>query len=67
MRRNLLTLLILSLSLLAGACSDQSAFGPSEPTQIRDQQQQQPSFSAGVGDDPTPRKSPGGSAGGWRK
>jgi len=66
MPRHLVTMLIFSLALLAGACSNQSAFGPSEVTQTQDDQQS-PSFNAGAGDDPTPRKSPGGSAGGWRK
>jgi hypothetical protein len=64
MPRHLVTLLIFSLALLANACSDQSAFGPSQPT-MRDDQQR-PSLNAGKADDPTIKKSPGGSPGGWK-
>jgi hypothetical protein len=63
MPRHLVTLLIFSLALLASACADQSAFAPSQGNDER------PALSAGKTDDPatTGKKSPGGSAGGWRK
>jgi hypothetical protein len=64
MRRNLVTLLIVSLAMLAGACSDQTTFGPS---QVSSRDDQQPSFATGVADDPKPRQGPGGSAKGWKK
>jgi hypothetical protein len=65
MPRHLVTLLIFSLALAASACSNQSAFEPSQPTLTGDNQPQ-PSFNAGT--DPTPRKGgPGGSIGGWKK
>jgi hypothetical protein len=63
MSRHIVTLLIFSLTLLASSCSNQSAFEPSQPTLMGDDQQG-PSFAAG---DPEPRKSPGGSRGGWKR
>lgn len=62
MARHIVTLLIFSLTLLASSCSNQSAFEPSQPTVTGDDQQ--PSFNGGK--DPEPRKSPGGSRGGWK-
>jgi hypothetical protein len=64
MSRHILTLLIFSLTLLASSCSNQSAFEPSQPTLMGDDQQ--PSFAGGKADDPEPKKGPGGSRGGWR-
>ena len=64
MPRHLITLLIFSLALLASACSDQSAFAPSQGNDER------PALSAGKTSDDantTGKKSPGGSAGGWKK
>lgn len=63
MSRHIVTLLIFSLTLLASSCSNQSAFEPSQPTLTADDQQ--PSFSGSI-KDPEPRKSPGGSRGGWK-
>ena len=64
MSYRVVTLLIFSLALLASSCSNQSAFEPSQPILMGDDQQ--PSFNAGTGDDPKPKKSPGGSRGGWK-
>jgi hypothetical protein len=64
MSRRTVTLLVFSLALLASSCSNQSAFEPSQPTMMGDDQQ--PSFLQGKGDDADPR-SPGGSRGGWKK
>ena len=76
MSRHIAIVLIFSLTLLAGACSNQSAFEPSQPT-LTGSDQRHPSFSGGstgggsgtdgAADDPEPRKSPGGSRGGWKK
>jgi hypothetical protein len=66
MSRHIVTVLIFSLALLASACSNQSAFEPSQPTLVGTDQQG-PSFNGGVGDDPKPKGSPGGSRGGWKK
>lgn len=66
MSRQIVTALIFSLTLLAGACSNESAFEPSQPT-LSGNDQQGPSFNGGVADDPKPKGSPGGSRGGWKK
>jgi len=66
MSRHIAIVLIFSLTLLASACSNQSAFEPSQPTVI-EKDQPHPSFSGGTADDPKPRTSPGGSRGGWKK
>ena len=65
MPRQIVTLLIFSLTLLATSCSNQSAFEPSQPTLTG--QDQRPSFSETAGLDPEPRKSPGGSRGGFKR
>ena len=65
MSRRIVTLLIFSLVLLASSCSNQSAFEPSQSTLTEDELQ--PSFNGGTGDDPKPKGSPGGSRGGWKK
>jgi hypothetical protein len=65
MSRRIVTLLIFSLVLLGSSCSNESAFEPSQSTLTGDELQ--PSFNGGTGDDPEPRKSPGGSRGGWRR
>jgi hypothetical protein len=64
MSRHFVTVLIFSLTLLAGACSSQSAFEPSQPTVTGFDER--PSFNGGRGDDAEPKKSPGGSRGGWK-
>jgi hypothetical protein len=66
MSRHLVGLLILSLGLLAGACSDQSALGPSSD------QRNRPAFkpaatSPDSGATGTGKGGPGGSAGGFKK
>jgi hypothetical protein len=67
MSRHIVGLLILSLGLLAGACSDQSALGPSSD------QGDRPAFkpaatSPDTGATGTAGKGgPGGSAGGFKK
>jgi hypothetical protein len=65
MSRRYVTLLIFALTLLASSCSNQSAFEPSQPT-LGPADQQANFSSADTGDDPKPRKSPGGSRGGWK-
>lgn len=64
MARHIVGLLILSLGLLAGACSDQSALGPSSDRGDR------PAFkpaSTDTGATTTGKKGgPGGSAGGFK-
>jgi hypothetical protein len=64
MSRNTVIVLIFSLTLLAGACSSQNAFEPSQPSVTGFDER--PSFNGGTGDDAKPRKSPGGSRGGWK-
>jgi len=66
MSRQITIVLIFSLTLLASACSNQSAFEPSQPT-VTEKDQPHPSFGTGTADDPKPRSSPGGSRGGWKK
>ena len=66
MPRHIVTLLIFSLALLASSCSNQSAFEPSQPNQMGNDQPR-PLFNGGTADDPIIKKSPGGSRGGWKK
>ena len=66
MSRHIVALLILSLGLLAGACSDRSALGPSSD------QVDHPAFRAAptspdTGATGTGKGGPGGSAGGFKK
>ena len=65
MSRRLVALLIFSLTLLASSCSNQSAFEPSQPS-VRGVDLPS-SLLKGRGDDAEPKKSPGGSRGGWKK
>jgi hypothetical protein len=63
MARSIISLLILSLGLLASACSDQGSLAPSAGND------QQPAFRAGSSDTtltPSKKHGPGGSAGGLK-
>jgi hypothetical protein len=68
MSRHIVGLLILSLGLLAGACSDQSALGPSSSDQGDRPAFRPAATSPDTGATGTGAKGgPGGSAGGFKK
>jgi hypothetical protein len=66
MARHILGLLVISLGLLAGACSDQSGVGPSGVSDVRPSFKPTSPDTSATGSGGKKGGGPGGSAGGFK-